>query len=245
VNKTLEELPTDIHNHIISITKMAQKPLNWLHGILGFIVLLISITTLIGGGYILNKNIQTTQRNSDQLELLNKNYVLQNQQTILLKIIDQNLRDSKDLKLGSAPIEEKVKLSQTFYELSILKKIPLSLLCAIAETESGWNTHAISEAGCVGILQVTPRYARVYLREKGLNYKPDIWFDPIVNSICGISILCDFQDDCLEKGLATPDNFTYATRCYFWGPATRGNVFDMNYSMKVIESQKKYKEMGL
>ena len=244
MNKELEDLPHDLYRHILELIKMTQRPLTWMHSSLALFNIIILVGGVSVGAYYYRKTITHSQEMAHQLELLNTHYLIQNQQTTLLKIIDSNLRDSKEEKLGSAPIEEKVKLAQIFYEMSILEKVPLSLLCGIAEVESGWNTHAISDAGCKGILQVNPIYAKAYLREKGINYSPDIWFDPVVNSICGISMLSDFQDDAIEKGLAKED-WTFATRSYFWGPSARSNVLDMNYSLKVINASKKYKEMGL
>lgn len=234
-----------IYKHITEVAKLAQKPLNYLHGILGFIVLTISAATLIGGGYFLNKYVQLTQYNTNQLELLNKYYVSQNQQTILLKVIDKNLRDSKEAKMGSAPLEEKVALAKVWYDLCSTKNVPINLLCGIAEIESSWNTHAISDMGCVGIIQVNPPFARSHLRENRIDYRKDIFFDPVVCSICGIGMLVDFQNDKIEKGLATPDNWNFSTHDYLWGPDRRGNIYDMNYSIKVLNAAKKYKEMGL
>lgn len=225
--------------------KAALKPFAFLHGALSFFILIALGASLAVGAYFLREVNKTSTQNANELKLLNQYYVIQNQQTILLKIVDSKLRNDKGAAFGSATMEEKIQTSKMMYDMATIKKVPLHLLCGIAETESQWNTHAVSSAGCVGLLQITPAYARVYLREKGINYSKDIFFDPVINAMCGISMLADYQFDCLEKGIATPDNWHFATHHYFWGPSKRDNKFDMNYSMKVIEASKKYKEMGL
>lgn len=239
-----EETVDVIKRDIITLVKMAQKPFTWLHGSMAAFNILCLIAATFVGTILYRNTINNAAHLTHEVQLLNTNFLIQNQQTTLLKIIDKNLRDSNTTPLGSAPMEEKVKLSQIFYQMSTLKQVPLSLLCGIAEVESSWNTHAVSNMGCKGILQVNPTYARPYLREKGINYGPDIWFDPVVNALCGISMLADYQDDAIEKGLAKND-WTFSTRSYFWGPSSRGNVLDMNYSIKVINASKKYQRMGL
>lgn len=243
-DKMKEETVDVVKRDIISLVKMAQKPFTWLHGSMAVFNILCLIVATIIGGILYRKTISNSAQLTHEVQVLNTNFLIQNQQTTLLKIIDRNLRDSNASPLGSAPMEEKVKLSQILYQMSTLKQIPLSLLCGIAEVESSWNTRAVSNLGCKGLLQVNPTYARPYLREKGINYGPDIWFDPVVNAVCGISMLADFQDDAIEKGLAKND-WSFAIRSYFWGPSSRGNILDMNYSIKVINASKKYQKMGL
>jgi len=208
----------------------------------------LSVIIILGGGflgYTLHSNNKITERNATQVELLNKYYLIQTQQTTLLKIIDENLRDSDKAKLGSAPMEEKVAVAKVWYDLCATKEVPLSLLAGLADVESKWNTHAVSSMGCLGLLQVNPLYTRPYLRENRIDYRKDIYFDPVINSICGIAMLNDFQSIKIEAGLATSDNWNFATHDYLWGPAKRGNVLDMNYSIKVIEAMKRYQNLGL
>lgn len=227
------------------IVKAIQHPFVTMHKIINTSTSLLVIAGSIFVGYGLFKSNEISKKGVEQIELNNKYYVIQNQQTILLKIIDENLRDSESAKLGSAPMEEKVALCKVMYDLSSIKRVPLSLLAGICNVESHWNTHAVSSANCVGILQVTPLYARSYLRENRIDYKKDIYFDPIVCCICSVSMLNDFQNEKIEKGLATPDNWMFSVHDYLWGPDKRGNIYDMNYSLKVIDSMKQYQKMGL
>jgi hypothetical protein len=235
--------------------KKVMKPFGLFHGFVSSMTLIILLVSLSVLGFLTYRNMQLSQATANRLELTNKYYVLQNQTSILLKVIDENLRESDKAKKGSAPMELKVQTAKIMYDMAQLKQIPLHILCGIAETESGWNTHAISSTGCVGLMQITPMYARVYLREKGINYKSDIWFDPIVNIICGISMLNDAQTEHLEKGRAQNGDWQVALHSYFWGSSNtiqlfgksdqRVNVPNMAYSMRVVEASKKYKDLGL
>jgi len=99
--------------------------------------------------------------------------------------------------------------------------------------------------GCIGLIQISPLYARPYLRENRIDYRKDIYFDPVINCIVGIGMLNDFQTEKIEKGLSTQDNWNFATHDYFFGPSARGNVYDMNYSIKVINAMKEFQKMGL
>lgn len=240
---------------IMNLVKSYTRSISRLHGVNGFINLLL-LVCFIGGGFIFYKKVYIKQERIDnELKLLNQHYVLQNQTTILLKVIDSKLRNSSGSAFGSATIEEKVQTAKMMYDMSSLKKVPLHILCGIAEVESTWNTKAISSAGCMGLIQVTPMYARSHLREKGITYKQDIWFDAPINIMCGVSMLADYHEEHIEKGRTTPDNWTLAIHTYFWGPYNteqlfgkkdqRVNVPNMAYPMKVIEASKKYKEMGL
>ena len=230
---------------IQEIVKAIQHPIATWHKAVNTTVSIILIIGCVVVGYLMFNNNKIAEHNSNQIELLNKYYVIQSQQTILLKIIDQNLRDNSVAKPGSAPMGEKVAVAKIIYDLATLKQIPISLLCGIAEVESSWNTHAVSDMGCLGLIQVTSLYARPYLRENRIDYKKDIYFDPVVNCIVGISMLCDFQNECIEKGLTTPNDFVMATHHYFWGPAKRDNKLDMNYSLKIIEAMKRFQKLGL
>ena len=232
-------------NAFIELVKILQHPRTNLHRIVNYI---ISFIIIVGGsvsGYAIYQQNQITKQTNSQMELLNKFYIIQNQTSTLLTIIDKNLKDSDSAAPGSAPMEEKVAVCKILMDMGTLRQIPISLLAAIAHVESRWNTHAVSGKECVGLLQITPLYARPYLRENRIDYKKDIYFDPVTNSIVGISMLVDYQNEVLEKGLTTPGNYVFALHHYFWGPAKRDNKFDMNYSLKIIEAMKEFQKQGL
>ena len=250
-----EAKPSPEWMHLTDLIKASMKPSTMFHSLVSS---LLGILLLVGfgvGGFFIWKNNEISVKTADQVELLNKYYILQNQQTLLLKVLNEKLRDSDKAAFGSAPMEEKAQTAKMMYDMASVKQVPIHILCGIAEVESSWNTHAVSSAGCVGLLQITPMYARAHLRERGVTYKQDIWFDPAINVMCGVSMLADMQAEYVEKDKAKPDDWQIAIHSYFWGPSNtnqlfgkqdqRVNVPNMAYPMKVMEAAKKYKEMGL
>lgn len=237
-----ESIPYDRLEDILNSFK---KPFSTVHNFINTVFSIVIIVGIVFVGYIFWANSKVAANTAKQIELINKFYVVQNRQTNLLKIVDANLRNTKNDALGSASMEDKVRLTQIWFELSNLKSVPLPLLCAIADVESSWCMDITSPSGCKGLLQVNPTYSRPYLRERGINYKVDIFNDPVINSIVGVSILTDFQDDAIEKSLGTKDNWSYSIRSYFWGPSLKNNILDMNYTVKILDRMKKYNEDGL
>jgi len=248
MNEEEEKIQIDksiVKEIVNEIVNTIQHPYTSIHKFINSSATLILIVLFGFLGYIHYTEKIVSERNANQIELLNKYYITQNQQTLLLSILDKNLRDSDSASFGSAPMEEKVAVQKIMYDMATLRKIPISLLLGIAEVESKFNTHAVSGKGCAGLLQVTLMYCRPYLRENKIDYRKDILFDPVVNCICGIGMLCDFQNTLIESGITTPDNFTFALHSYFWGPSGRNNIYDLNYSIKVIDAMKRYQKIGI
>jgi hypothetical protein len=251
-----ESIPgKDLHQYIISIVNGALSPFRTIHSFGMVLIMLLVLGGLGSGGYFLFINHKDTQQTREDMQVLKAQMVTMNQPMILLKVINDNLRDSKEAKLGSAPIDEKVATSKMLYDMATLEGVPLHILCGIAETESNWNTHAVSEAGCLGLLQVTPAYARLCLSAKGIDYKPGIWFNPVINVMCGVKMLSNNQAEHLENGRTQEGNWTLAIHSYFWGPSNtillfgkkdqRVNVPNLAYPQRIVDASKKYKDLGL
>lgn len=246
-DKMKEETVDVVKRDIISLVKMAQKPFTWLHGSMAVFNILCLIVAMLLGTYYYKKTNNHSANMEHELELLNAHYLVQNQQTILLKVIDNKMKD--------VTIDTKVQLAKTIYDISQLKQIPINIICGLIEVESNWNPNVASECGAQGLMQVLPSYARPYLREKTLNYRLDIWKDPIINVIVGVSMLRDFQDEHIEKGKTSSNEFKIALHSYFWGPTNteqlfgkkdgRVNIPNMSYPIRVLEVAKKYKNLGL
>lgn len=215
------------------------------HGILSLATIGFVFSGLLVAGYFLYSIRSEQQVSKQQLELLNKNYVKQNQQTVLLQIIDK--------KLEGAPTETKINLATTIYNLSAVKKIPASLICGLIEIESGWNPKICSNANAKGLMQVLPSSARPYLRAERIEYKPVTLEDPVVNVIVGISLLADLHAGHLESGYAKENDYTMALHSYFWGPSntsvlygkkdSRVNVPNMSYPQRVLKAASSYREL--
>lgn len=206
------------------------------------IVTIIVIVVFVGGFKIWNKMIDIDHIN----KLALTNYTENNKKNILLKLIDTNTK---------IPVEQKVKLRDTIYDLCYIKNIPLSLICGLIEVESEWNPSALSEANAKGLFQILPSTAKPYLRYEKIDYAEDTLFDPVVSAIVGISYLYDLQSGHVESGKTKKDDYTLCLHSYFWGVhATyelygkkdmRVNVPNMSYPMRVLETTKKYQTMGL
>ena len=82
------------------IIKAIQHPFITAHKIINTSTSLLVIAGALTVGYGYYRSNKIAEKNTSEIELLNKYYVIQNQQTILLKIIDENLRDSESGKLG-------------------------------------------------------------------------------------------------------------------------------------------------
>jgi hypothetical protein len=201
----------------------------------------------IGLGCIFLYQMKKNTYIKEQLDLIQQYQVLQNQQTTLLKIVDE--------KLENSTIDEKIKVTKMMYDMSCLKHVPPSIVCGLIEIESNWNCKAISVCGAEGLLQVLPLYGRSYLREHGINYKKNIWKDPVINAMVGISMLADYQEEHYEKKRVKEDDWVLALHSYLWGPGNsmklfgkkdeRVNVPNLSYPMRVIEASKKYEKLGL
>jgi len=105
-------------NSVEEIVKALKHPFTTLHRVVNTSLSVIVVAGGVYAGYMFHYSNKIAEKNTNQLELLNKYYIIQNQQTVLLKIIDQNLRDNKTDQLGSAPLEEKVAVAKIMYELS-------------------------------------------------------------------------------------------------------------------------------
>jgi hypothetical protein len=240
---------------VAAIVKAALKPFSLTHGfgLVGILILVLSLGAV--GAYVMFMNHRDAEATREDVRVLKAYVVTMNQQTILMNVINENLRVNKTDKLGTAPIDMKVATAKMMYDMATLEKVPIHILCAIAEVESGWNTTAVSASGCEGLLQVTPAYARLCLQAKGLDYKTNIWFDPVVNVMCGVKMLANMQAEHVEKGRTDPNTWVLAIHSYFWGPAStcllfgktdrRVDVPNMSYPQRVLDASRKYKDMGL
>jgi hypothetical protein len=206
------------------------------------IVLIIAGTAVFGGLKLYNKMERIDKNN----ELVLANYTESNRKNVLLKVIDSNM---------NIPVEQKVKLRDTIYDLCYLRNIQLSMICGLIEVESQWTTTISSSCNAKGLMQILPQYARPYLRNERIEYNPSILYDPIVNSIIGISILADLHAGHMEAGMEKNDDWTMTLHSYFWGKENTDELYgkkdkrvgvpNLAYPMRVMEAAKKYKNLGL
>ena len=216
----------------------------------GVLTNLILISLTIAGivGFTIYKIDQKVNAMVTTNKVIQEFALKNSEQTILLKTVDE--------KLGSkCSIQTKVQVAQTIHSLATIKRIPISLICGLIETESRWTPDAKSEANAKGLMQIIPAYSRPYLRNERIDYNENILFDPVINIIVGISMLSDFHLANLETGREKEDSWEISLHNYFWGSANTSilfgkkdgkyNVPNMAYPMRVLEASKKYKELGL
>ena len=250
--------PTDLEKTtslIAGIVKAAVKPFSFFHSVGLLAVFIITLGICGGLAYAVFVGHRNAEATREDVKVLKAYVVTMNQQTILMDVVNKNLRTTASAKFGSAPIDMKVATTKMMYDMATIEKVPLNILCGIAEVESCWNTTAVSASGCEGLLQVTPAYARLCLQAKGVDYKPGIWFDPVINTMCGVKMLANSQAEHVEKGRTDVGTWTLAIHSYFWGPSNTNLLFgktdrrvdvpNMSYPQRVLDAAKKYRDMGL
>lgn len=221
-----------------------RKPVkgHWIPFVTNTAFVLIALGAVAFGGTIVYAKMDKIDK-TNQLAIAN--FTESNKRNILLKIIDSKM---------DIPIEQKVKLRDTIYDLAYIKEIPVSLICGLVEVESGWNANAVSEANAKGLFQTLPSTARPYLRFERIEYNEKVLLDPVKSAIVGISLISDLHAGHTEAGKNDSD-FSLSLHSYFWGSNntlqlygkkdTRVNVPNMSYPIRVLDTAKKYKEMGL
>jgi len=248
--KKVEPLKVAGQDHGMDLSeffKSVMKPFQIFHGMLSGIIVIAVLGGFFLGGLWIHDIRQDTKKTQQQFELLNKNVIAQNQQNLILKVVDANLK---------APIEDKVRVANMIYNMCLLKKVPPSLVCAVIEHESGWNPGAVNgDSGASGLMQLIPRYAYPYLRAERLPDSIEQVMEPMNNVMIGISQLADHQRDHVARKRTKPDEWMMTLHTYAWGGVAtsqlfgikdqRVNVPNMAYPQQINQLIPKYKEKGL
>ena len=90
------------------------------------------------------------------------------------------------------------------------------------QTESDFQTHAISRVGAVGLMQLLPSTARYFARKNGFHFyrKKEDLYNPYVNIVLGVGYLAYLRD-----------RFKHSQRylaAYNLGPTTVGKMVARN-----------------
>lgn len=83
------------------------------------------------------------------------------------------------------PYREHVQSSAATYNLDSL------LVAALIQTESGFRAHVVSPRGARGLMQVMPSTAEWVAQNTGVEYSPEMLFDPQYNIEIGCWYLAD------------------------------------------------------
>ncbi len=105
-------------------------------------------------------------------------------------LLDRNLKKAKrrwDEKTRVSVTRAITQVSDEFY-------YPPALCFALIQTESGFNTHAVSNMGAIGLTQVIPETGHIVARQHHLPWNgPDTLLDPERNVVIGITYLHDLD----------------------------------------------------
>ena len=108
-----------------------------------------------------------------------------------------------------------------------------SLIYGIMYVESSFQADAISPANCIGLMQVSNKYAGAWLKEAGYT-DPGTYTDPYINIVAGIQALSDWRSVALSKGTSElQDILEFYNKGYVH---SIGNS-SYNYASKVLEAK--------
>lgn len=107
-----------------------------------------------------------------------------------IRIIDEEIPAVKEI----APVQYDTMIPDEYipYVLEIGQRYNIcpELIMAVIETESGGNPDAVSESGCIGLMQIKPQFARGRMDKLGAT---DL-YDPYSNILVGVDILVELAD---------------------------------------------------
>ena len=136
--------------------------------------------------------------------------------------------------LFEIPLSESLQLY--IYEICAEKEVPVSLILAMIEQESGFNPEVISATGDYGLMQIN-KVNHEWLQE---DYRCADMLDPYQNVFCGISIISSYikKYENLEKALMAYNMGDYGAK-----KAWENGVKSTPYSTKILDLMGKYEEV--
>lgn len=137
--------------------------------------------------------------------------------------------------LFDIPLSESLQVY--IYEICAEKEVPVSLILAMIEQESGFNPEAISATGDYGLMQIN-KVNHEWLQE---DYRCADMLDPYQNVFCGISIISSYikKYENLEKALMAYNMGDYGAQ-KAWG----NGITSTKYSEKILTLMEKYEEVS-
>ncbi len=126
----------------------------------------------------------------------NKNQVTDKVKNVSYDKIHEKAREGRDTVKGKE-VSEKERIDSIVNYYSSKNRVPSTLVSAIIEKESGYNSRALSDKGAMGLMQIMPDLAR--------EYKMRDPYNPVENIKTGVShlkSLLDEYDGDYKKALA-------------------------------------------
>ena len=200
---------------------------------------------IIGGFVYIYQRLETNNR---QQKFILESLKRADKRSILQQVIFNKMNKTTD-------ISTVIALSDRIYDMCQLRKIPISLICGMIETESNWNPNIVSSLDARGLIQILPATARTYCQAMGIEYSDKVLFNPIINVTIGINYIYNNHLQFMELNVETENNFTFSVSGFFWGKESVVTLVgkkdekmlapNFAYYRRVMNAAKQYENLGL
>lgn len=145
------------------------------------------------------------------------------------------LVDTADVFLFDVPLSD--SLQRYIYEICADENVPVTLVMAMIEHESGFDPEAVSPTDDYGLMQINA-VNHEWLKEE---YRCADMMNPYQNVFCGISIISSYIDKYgeLDKALMTYNMGNYGAQ-----KAWKNGVTSIAYSEEILSLMKEYEEVS-
>lgn len=145
------------------------------------------------------------------------------------------LVDTKDVFLFDVPLSD--SLQRYIYEICADENVPVTLVMAMIEHESGFDPEAVSPTDDYGLMQINA-VNHEWLKEE---YRCADMMNPYQNVFCGISIISSYIDKYgeLDKALMAYNMGNYGAQ-----KAWKNGVTSIAYSEEILFLMKEYEEVS-
>ena len=143
------------------------------------------------------------------------------------------LVDTADVFLFDVPLSD--SLQRYIYEICADENVPVTLVMAMIEHESGFDPEAVSPTDDYGLMQINA-VNHEWLKEE---YRCADMMNPYQNVFCGISIISSYIDKYgeLDKALMAYNMGDYGAQ-----KAWENGVTSIAYSEEILSLMKEYEE---
>lgn len=145
------------------------------------------------------------------------------------------LVDTADVFLFDVPLSD--SLQRYIYEICADENVPVTLVMAMIEHESGFDPEAVSPTDDYGLMQINA-VNHEWLKEE---YRCADMMNPYQNVFCGISIISSYIDRYgeLDKALMAYNMGNYGAQ-----KAWKNGVTSITYSEEILSLMKEYEEVS-
>lgn len=145
------------------------------------------------------------------------------------------LVDTADVFLFDVPLSD--SLQRYIYEICADENVPVTLVMAMIEHESGFDPEAVSPTDDYGLMQINA-VNHEWLKEE---YRCADMMNPYQNVFCGISIISSYIDKYgeLDKALMAYNMGNYGAQ-----KAWKNGVTSITYSEEILSLMKEYEEVS-